>query len=313
MDTKSKEIVAFIITILMAFALVSAAMAVDVPTTGQISPGAYPPNIIWKWELPDDDSYVPCCQVMPAAGSTKEIKAYFVANDTEGADNIANGYIRVYYPNGTIKYSKIDAEIISLDEAVSAIEAGVATGCIPSDVADYMKWQLEHSEAVAFKAVFTMYYYEPPGYYTVRAFVVDDWGNTVSFDNAFEYYALKAFAIDFINGVDFGVLTPCVEKIVSGDKDMSTPTKPTVRNLGNVQISIKVRFSEMTGTDPAHKITGTFGAKFKGEKVYLSASESHTFGTALDVCETQYIDFSLHVPYGTPVDTYTGILTVEGS
>jgi hypothetical protein len=28
------------------------------------------------------------------------------------------------------------------------------------------------------------------------------------------------------------------------------------------------------------------------------------------VLETQYMDFSLHPPYGTPVDTYTGTLDI---
>lgn len=66
----------------------------------------------------------------------------------------------------------------------------------------------------------------------------------------------------------------------------------------------------MVGTNPLNKITRTFDARFKGEKVYLDASQWYTFSNPLDVCETQYMDFSLHPPYGTPVDTYTGTLTI---
>jgi hypothetical protein len=309
---KNKEIVAIlsIIFIVSAFALANIATA-NVPTSGVIPSTAYPPVIKWKWELPDDDPYVSCCQVTPVAGGSKDLTAYFVATDPEGASNIANGWIRVFYPDGSVKVSKIDAVVIPVAEAESAIDAGVAAGCIPSNVANDMKSELEHGEAVAFKAVFTMYYYEAPGSYTVRAFVTDKWGNEVSYDNTFEYYELKAFAIDFNDGVDFGVLTPCNEKIISGDTDMSTPDKPTIRNIGNVPIYIKVHFSEMTGeSDPTHKITGKFDARFKGEKVYLDASQWYTFTDTLNVLETQYMDFSLHPPYGTPVDTYRGSLDI---
>lgn len=312
MELEKKTMVALAI-ILMALAWLSPVVAeLEVPTTAVITGSGSPPFFKWKWELPDEDNTTTCTQIFPQPFGNKTVTCYMVATDPNGPGDVQRVYINVFHPDGTKKYQLDARELNKTTEWTEiewAIDTGVNNTCIPPAVAADMKHELEQCEARAFKVNFTMHYHQPPGNYTVIAYAVDTAGAIGSFTNTFEYYSIKVLAIDFAAGINFGEIVPCVEKIVSGDWNMSTPTKPTVRSGGNDPLWISVHFTTMIG-DATTKEIEDFDAVFKTEKLTFKACTWANFTNPLDPCETQKMDFSVHAPMGTPADTYRGNMTI---
>ncbi|MEM3703867.1 MAG: hypothetical protein QXX79_05580 [Candidatus Bathyarchaeia archaeon] len=313
----SRKVMATLIVFLLAFMAVGPTLAdgsVDgssyyVPTSAYVSSEHSSPIIKWKWELPDEDPYVPCTQIWPEPFGTKTVTTYIVATDDNGAEDIRRVFIKVFHPDGSEKYQIEAVELPKTGEIIEAIWAGYYNGCIPPEVRDDMLYELEKCTARAWKAEFIMDYHQPPGEYSVVAFAVDTAGAVGSFENTFTYYSLKYLAIDFARGVDFGELVPGVWKRVAGDTDMTTPNKPTVRSGGNDPLWIGVSFTAMVGEVLGKEIT-EFDAVFRGEEIVFNAGDYVVFENPLLPCHTEQIDFSVHPPLGTPTDMYTGLLYI---
>jgi hypothetical protein len=60
--------------------------------------------------------------------------------------------------------------------------------------------------------------------------------------NCFEYVRTVCVERDF-DGIDFGALNLNEHKMLSGDEDMTTPDKPTLKNGGNADADIYVQFT----------------------------------------------------------------------
>jgi hypothetical protein len=154
-------------------------------------------------------------------------------------------------------------------------------------------------------------YCQPAGNYEARTYAVDQQGGIAINKSAyFTWMASVILQIDFFNGVHFGELIPGIEQTVQGDADMSTPAAPTMKNEGNVPIEITLNSAPMIGAI-YHKNITDFDAQFRSEYRKYTALQAMTFGKDQMLCSTDKIDFSVKAPLGTPVDVYTGAITIS--
>src|SRR5512147_975459 len=123
-----KRIAVVCVPIALLLSLFPAAVAYadeTVPTQAQVDPAGTPPQVLYKFEVPDADSSVagiqydsddgilfqagaqiaPNLEDMPEA---LKIAYWWVATDPNGTDDIIFAFVRVWHPDGTFKY-QLDA------------------------------------------------------------------------------------------------------------------------------------------------------------------------------------------------------------
>jgi hypothetical protein len=290
--------------------------------SAQIGAGSgSPPTIQYLWVLPDEDSTEAGTQVNIIPSNTRnDIYACIVVSDPQGRDDIKNVWVDVEHPDctrdsscGEFKY-QVHAEKLDIEEDYQEIEQckadAVEAGLITQQDADLIDYQIFDQPAwYMYKVYLPMEYHQPTGWYHAEGFASDTIGQ-VSYrkDAYYEWVAATYLELDFTN-LDFGVLQPSVYAVIQGDTDMSTSNAPTVKNEGNTLIDVDLKASNLEG-EVLHKIIDDFDAKFLGEQVYFSANNLQEFGNDLGLCRTEKIDFSVHAEVGTPVDDYSGTMTI---
>jgi hypothetical protein len=300
----------------LTVAMVGAQDSAELPTSAQVNLGNDPPPAVpWKWELPDDDLATPCTQIYPALESSRMIDVFAIVTDADGITDISLVYVQVLHPDGSVKYHQIDMVHITDTEIIEASKvAALASGKLTIEEVLEIDYMISEEIARMYWAQFELHYCQPAGIYTITVYAVDQSGNIGMLTNTDLYYVpVAAFRLDF-TCVSFGDIKPCVEKIVPGDWDMATPDKPTIKNIGNIPIRIKVHFTEMIGTEFG-KLIEDFDASFHPlvgtkEKLLLKACEWGIFNQCLELCHTEKLDFSVHAPLGTPTDSYTGLVHI---
>ena len=139
----------------------------------------------------------------------------------------------------------------------------------------------------------------------------------------FFYESITILCIDF-SAINYGDVEPCVVSYVIGDNDMTTPEYPTIHNCGNDPMQIEIHVTEMTpgvAYDPANlgNVDMNLDAQVPGDgvgnptdpsEIYLPPCLYVPFPHVFLCCEETAIDFSIHVPLGTPTGQYTGILDI---
>lgn len=293
------------------------------PTSAQILGGGGDPSLLpyieFKWELPDDCWRTPCTQVTPVPGApmgsgSREENVFIVAGDIYGTKSVEMVFTELYDPNGNFmgqcharrlcKNDPVDNEIIN-----NAIWDAYCSDHLTMDDVNQIYYELNKEVADMWTCEFTMDSCWPAGFWTLVGYAVDEIGGTSApYVNTFQYFSLKAMAIDF-SEVNFGPIRPGDTKIVPGDEDWSTPDRPTVRNCANDNFWISVKFDNMIG-DAHQKIISCFDAEFRGETLHLKGGECEYFSDPLEPCTTLQIDFSIHAPEGLPTDTYQGMVHI---
>jgi hypothetical protein len=135
--------------------------------------------------------------------------------------------------------------------------------------------------------------------------------------NKFWYIPTSAVEIDFTT-VDYGSVNKFTTKWIGGDKDMSTPNKFTVRNIGNTEVQLYVWQDDMgfgmTGTnwnvwfDARMGTPGQYGADVEYDPEEVTATYLGTkINGVLPLCTVEKLDFSIHVvkALGT---SYSGLM-----
>lgn len=336
---------ALVVALLMPMtALATVVPGETVPTEAVITGTGSPPIVKAQWELPDDDPTIAGTQVDIVPSGDKEVTVYIVVTDPNGRADIAQVFADVYHPDGSFKFQvsavKLDPanpdEVTAMEDAKAAAvaaETGTWTTNVPEmlldptllpttiepitqEVADWIDEEIFNTEtAYMYKATFPMSYHQPAGVYTVQTWATDKAG-TQSFHivSWFLWVPTKVLELDF-TALNFGEIVPCVEKIIAGDYEMvypagpAPPVMPTVKNEGNLPLTIGVHSTAMLGVTKGKTIEN-FDAKFKDEKIAYTASTDTWFTNPLGLCETEKICFSVHAPEGTPEDTYLGELTM---
>jgi hypothetical protein len=302
----------------------------DVDTKAIVGGTGSPPFICAKWETPDDDPLTPGTQVLPNAGEAKMVKFYVVVGDPNGVDDIASVDVTVRYPDGTEKYQLRAVRptwdlipwggLVDMDgdctpetpipEAMATLEAEGRIAFGPHQTLASVLYDLEHGKQLLICLVGNMGYHQPSQDYTVEVVGTDSSGNSgAPLTNTFFYMSIVALKIDFAE-VNFGTLNICEWNIVYGDANMGTPTRPTVQNIGNDPAHLVVHAQPMEG-DNNGKTIEEFDVDLLGTHIEFLACVDTEIPVVLQPCTPTQIDFSVHPPYGTVQDVYTGTMTLK--
>ena len=317
---------------------------VKVDVVAHVDPTGNPPWIKAKWELWNEPDSKDLTDADPTTigtqgdivpGGNTYFYSFVIVSDPNGIEDLEYGnvYVDVYHPNcgwgtGSFKYQVHAWEITPpqdgngvpmLDVPIffgytigDLLDMGVAAGYFNASEAAELLEEVHQNDARVYVAELEINYHQPYGWYRVEAWATDnDGAQSEKFINYFEVRPMLAWATDFQN-IEFSNVKVGTRAQVSGDFNMQTPDRPTVRNLGNTPIVLSAFASDATSnTTPSKKFTDIFDMRFLNQDVMLPSFEWFTFDNYLPPCNTTKIDFSLHLPQGAPASDYTGYILLK--
>lgn len=157
-------------------------------------------------------------------------------------------------------------------------------------------------------------YEDPSGDYRVLAVAQDKVGLQGTLENFFKYLPVTAFEKDF-TAVNYGNVKLNTHKIISGDISWVTPDKPTVRNVGNTRLSMKVMQDDMGLGMTDGKYNVVYDGRVGSDATFVKYSPNvwKTLPLPIDLSEMNEIDFSIEISKFPPDhigDNYTGLMTL---
>jgi hypothetical protein len=317
-----------LLAVVLVVGLVGTALAqpVDTEVTVQAGGGSIP-IVKCKWETPDDDPATPGTQVDPPGvfGGTKTVTYWAVVTDEEDNGHVGQVYVDVYHPagppeNGSFKYEVPMNEVDKFAVGIPEFEAAAAAGLVvygPGHTYDTVLNQLQKCVAEVWMGSADLDYHQPAGDYLVKAVAIDRNGNdSLPLENTFLYVPTCIIEIDF-DKVNYGSVSICQNKWISGDTVFDAPVglnPSTVRNIGNTNSFIWVEQDDMgLGQD----VTGMWNVEFDARlgndpanQVVYDPFVNTQLPNALPLCNTDELDFSIHVKKGTSGMNYIGTMTV---
>jgi hypothetical protein len=319
-----KKLVAVILAVVL---VVGMAVPVVAQTTEvQVTAGGGgPPVVKCKWETPDDGDTGPGTQILPSGAYqvNKDIHFWAVVTDPEGVDTVASVYADVWHPSGMPECGSFKFQLGLLEVAkqagIDAFEAADAAQLVTYGAGhDYTTvWhQLDQGLAKVFEGTQVMSYHQPAGDYLVKVKAYDIPGNpSVPLENTFTYVATTAMEVDF-SVVNYGSVQVCSNKWIGGDLNFGTAALPTVRNIGNTALKVTVLQDDMllgmTSGVWNVEYDARLGNDTGNNTVYYDPCEKVMIPDTLPLCNTQKLDFSIHVKFALP-GTYGGTMTLSCS
>lgn len=342
-----KKVLAILLALALAVAVAVPVLAVDTTVTVETGGGNIP-VIKCKWEEPDKDLTTPGIQINPpcAFEGTVPVRYFVVVTDEEDGGDVGQVWVDVYHPDdwpdpetgqcGSFKYevpltrwvkSSESVKQTILDRFTAAEEAGLVTYASGYGYDDVWN-ELDKCTADLWKGNADLSYHQPAGNYTVEAFVIDQSGNeSIALNNTFEYVAASMIEIDF-TGVNYGSTSICKEKWIPGDTEFGTGGA-TVRNIGNTDVELKISQDDMTfghtvgdptsysGSTPPTKVQSNWNVVFDarlGSNVdngmYYDPLVTVTLPNKLYLCNTEELDFSIHIKKATAGESHSGEMTI---
>lgn len=341
-----KEILVLMMVAFLASPVVGLAASdqVKVDVVAYVDPAGNPPWIKAKWELWKDPNVKELLDADPTANGTQGdivpggntyFYSFVIVSDPNGIADLefGNVYVDVYHPtcgwgDGSFKYQVHAWEITPPQDQYGVpmmdvpifygytigdlLNMGVAAGYFTADEAAELYEEIHQNDARVYVAELEISYHQPYGWYRVEAWATDnDGAQSEKFVNYFEVRPMLAWETDF-QSVEFKNVKVGTRAQVSGDFDLGTPLRPTVRNLGNTPIVLSAYASDATSnTTPAKRFTDIFDMRFLNEDVMLPSFEWFKFSNMLPPCNTTKIDFSLHLPQGAPASEYMGYILLK--
>jgi len=326
------------------------ALAVDqetVDTQAAVGGNGSPPFICAKFETPDHDP-AQGTQILPVPEGMRTVKFYVVVGDPNGVDDIASVDVTVRYPDGTEKFQlrairptwtqipwtgmiDMDGDCTGETSVAVAMTQLDAQGRIAYGVGQDLGtvlYDIEKGKQLLIELVGEMHYHQPSLDYIVEAVGTDAGGATgAPVINTFLYLSIVALKIDF-SLINWQTVNIDAWNYVLGDEDMTTAARPTVQNVGNDPAKLQLLASPMVGAvngktiedfdaemDYLDKVTGAIIQEGRVEFVagvptVITEIGDPTVPVLLPPCTPTQIDFSLHPPYGTIADSYTGTMTL---
>ena len=305
-----------LIVLLFALMVIIPAGAVNVGTGVNIqSGGGTPPIVTAKWEQEpitalesgDPTHAVTGAQILPPCvfGGKKLIEYYAVVYDVEDNGNVKLGFADVYHPDGTFKYQVNFVKVVPQSTGISKFNAALAAGLVkvgPGKTAAQVLNDLEKGTAAVWRGEAMIDYCQMDGDYSVLVQAIDQNDNySPVLTNTFNYVPVACGEFDFTQ-VDYASVAINRPVWRAGDTIFGTADKPTVRNIGNTKIKIKINQTDMGfGQD----VTGAWMVKFDArlgntgaEPIYDPFTEI-TLPDVLDRSHLEELDFSIHVLKGT--------------
>ena len=315
--------------VLLLALMVSAAAAANVTTSVNMAAGGgTPPVMMAKWETepgaPSLESGDPIhltagSQFMPPATfeGAKWLNYYAVVTDAENNGNVQMTYADVYHPDGTFKY-QIHFTKMDKADGIAALNAVKNIGLLKlgpeSADAAFVLNELNKETAAVWMGTAEIHYCQMDGNYRVEVRAVDMNQNPSAWlINTFYYVPVTAAEYDF-TAVNYGSVSmgaPAIWR--AGDTLFSNGDgKPTVRNVGNTKLNIKINQTDMGfGKD----VSGAWNVKFDARLGHTSVEPlydpftDHVLLDTLDRSHTDELDFSIHVVKG--FDSHNGTMTLS--
>jgi len=279
----------------------------------------------------DDEPLMPGMQMYPNINNLPEprqIEYWAAAHDDNGLGDIASVWVDVYHPDGSFKYQvellPVDCSEIGLfDDSVSPTRIDIYAPLLAAIDTDQMTYaeaedlitRCYKNEKLVFKGHGDLVTHQPPGLYLVQAFALD-WGGAQSLprENLFEVLPIAYLNIDF-SIINWGEMKPGIQRVVSGDEDLSTPNKPTVKNGGNVPLFLGLHFTALHKVGDPSKIVDVFDAKLMGQNIDPIPASSWVWFNLVQLppCTPKQLDLSVHPPSKLPPGTYEGTLDVRAA
>jgi hypothetical protein len=325
-----------------------------------------------------DGTGTPCnAQFLPSLTFNVSTMVEYWAIITDPDDNAQHNAIisvDVYHPmgppeDGSFKYQLILTEVEKgllydgsgnvigyepgkgKDKFLKAWDAHLVTvGNNPGTGYPYTKdeiiYEIDKCTAKIYMVVGELEYHQPCGNYRVVIKAQDQHGNHANpLENCMTYVCMQAMRIDFTS-VSYGNVALCKETMITGDLVFETPgptppVKPTVHNIGNMPLKVKIKQNDMgfgfSGTSPTtYQGSAAPNATQSNWNVVFDArvgsnpadaryfdpcclkSGNLTACTAVEVilptvlmpCTPQEIDLSIHVKKAD-VASYTGKMILE--
>lgn len=341
-----------VLAILLALVLV---LAFSVPVMASVTEvemigsdeNAYVPIVKAKWETSDswcssdDDTTKSGTQVLPIVPQGEKTVYFWAVVTDRPLLDIKHVWAEIYHPDETLKV-QIELEQIYCTPwgednwlaAADCLEYADLAGLVKygltnldGDDIDFgdVYTELFKGEAKMYKGSLTFVHGQPGGFYSVEVYAQDQDSTSVRLVNCFEYVRTVCIEQDFTT-VDFGKLKIDEVQKVSGDEDMTTDNKPTLKNGGNIDTTVSVHFSEMYYVDTAGVVTDVelevveFDARL-GELTTVDPilpCDITPIGD-IPICNTWELDLSIH-PIKLAQDEagvnlvgiYRGTITITG-
>lgn len=334
-----KRSIGLIALFMVAMAFVVAPVAAEKTATTAvdiINCGGVAPVIKCKWEndtsewMEDGDTthdifgsqFDPTCD----DELTKEIFVYAVVTDEQGYDTISNVRFNVEGPCG---------EELIADTCMSKVTTGALDLLNAANLTDLISYYNDYDladvrtelgncpTAMLYCGSFEIGYCSPAGEYTVAIVAEDDsFQSSDIVENVFTMNRAACCEYDFTE-INWGTITnDNSEAIVPGDENMDTSWYPTVNNLGNIAINIKVRQEFLKNGAGDQVYLNNCGEKMyrfdanilSSTKKYFAPSDSAftTLNGVIERCEMDGICFSLdQLNGGLPPGAYSGVVHIQ--
>jgi hypothetical protein len=320
-----KYFMAGLIVLVFALLVIVPAGAVSVGTGVNIqSGGGTPPVVEAKWEQEqiaalesgDPTHAIAGFQILPPCtfGGKKLIEYYAVVYDEEDNGNVKLAFADIFHPDGTFKYQVNYVKVVPQSTGISKFQAAVAAGLVKvgtgKTTASVLN-DLEKGTAAVWRGEAYIDYCQMDGDYTVIVKTIDQNDNySNELVNTFLYVPVACGEFDFTS-FDYGNVSISRNVWRAGDTVFGTAGKPTVRNIGNTRIRIKINQTDMGfGQD----VTGAWMVQYDarlgntgGEPVY-DPYATITLPDVLDRSHLDELDFSIHVLKGT--GSHSGEMTL---
>lgn len=319
-----KHVAYGLFVLIIALMVVIPASAVSVGTGVNIqSGGGSVPVVPAKWErdattkLEDGDQThaVLGAQFLPPCtfGGKKPLQYYAVAADEEDNGNVKLVFADVYHPDGSFKYQVNfvkQSQSVGITEFNAAVAAGLLKFNNGYDAAIVLE-ALQKGTMAVWRGDANLDYCQMDGDYVVIVTAIDSNDNySPALTNTFNYVPVACGEFDFTQ-FDYGSVS--IGKTVwrAGDTIFGTSDKPTVRNIGNTKIQIKINQSDMGfGQDVDNNWMVNFDARLGNtgsEPVYMPFTEI-VLPDVLDRSHLEELDFSIHILKGQ--GTHSGDMTL---
>jgi hypothetical protein len=232
---------------------------------------------------PDDDGATSGVQINPNPSGAKTVTVSAVVSDPNGFGNI-----------NSVNMTDIDPDPAHGD---------------PSPVTLVYQSGSGSGNTATYNGTFDMQFYDAPIEYTVTVTANDTGGSSDADSSTFNYTSCNAMSLDS-GTIAFGSIDPGENNTVAGDTNMTTTGSPTVRNIGNLEIDVNITGLDMTsGGDTITKDCMDAQVDALGYSD-LSVARCFDANMTAGVSSLEKVDFRLNVPYGTPVGSYNGSVTL---
>ena len=342
MMRKSIGLVALLM-VAMAFFVVPAAAESVVATEVSIQGCGYAPILKCKWEQSCDDGgivledgdvdhtrYVPCypsnSQFIPECGESTTICLVAVAADYDGLDDILNGKVlyKVTSPCGEViaEGCMPQSEYGTIENVNEADAAHLITYADGYDLTE-VQYELGacEPEAGIFKTDVEIGYCYPAGEYLVEIWALDTTGQLSNvLTNYFTMERVAGCQYDF-DCMSWDNLARGDHDVLSGDENMLTTDRPTVKNLGNVDIDIWVKQDALKNAAGDEFILNCddewyyqYDASFlnEGQPIFFYPGEDYMkLDGFVERCDLDGLCFSIEILQTMPAGLYTGMAYVD--